>query len=116
VITVYAPNGAPDQRWRIKMVSPQKYTFMNVNSGKFLDISGGYSGDGAWLLQYNYTGNSNQLWSFTPTGTGFYKFSPGSTATGSLDVSEASTADGAQILQWTWYGGLNQQWSIVPAK
>ena len=85
-----------------------------MNSGKLLDINGGWTGDGAQLIQYSANGGANQQWSFTPTGDGFYKFSPGSQPAGSLDVKDGSITDGAIVQQWTWNNQYNQQWSVTP--
>jgi len=99
----------------IQQVSPGKYTFMNANSRKFLDVNGGWSGDGAGIIQWPWTGSANQQWSFTPTGDGYYKFSPGTQPNGSLDIPKGSTVAGTNIQQWTWWGSAYQQWTIVPA-
>lgn len=111
----YTYKGSANQKWRIRQVSPGKYTFTNVKSGKNLDINGGWAGDGAQLIQFAPNGALNQQWSFTPTGDGYFKFSPGSNPNGSLDVERASTADAARVQQWTWRGSSWQQWNIVPA-
>ena len=57
----------------------------------------------------------NQQWSFTPTGDGYYKFSPGSQPNGSLDIPNGTTAQAALVQQWSWTGSAWQQWTIVPA-
>jgi hypothetical protein len=100
-------------RWRISQVSPGKYKFINVRSGKAMD-SGPYSADGTELNQYPYKASSNQLWSFTPTGDGYYKFSPGNNPASSVDVPAWSTTEGKILEQYTWNAGSNQQWTIVP--
>jgi hypothetical protein len=54
------------------------------------------------------------MWSFTPTGDGYYKFSPGSNPNGVIDVPANSTVDSTVVQQYTANGGENQQWSIIP--
>jgi mannan endo-1,4-beta-mannosidase len=108
-------NGGDNQHWRIIQVSPKQYKFINVHSGKALDIASANTADGVHLIQCTYNGNSNQMWSFTPTGDGYCKFSPGSNAAASLQAAAESTADGAIVEQWAWTGKETQEWNIVPA-
>jgi hypothetical protein len=103
----------PSMRWRISQVSPGKYKFINARSGKSMD-AGPYSADGVQVNQYTYKASSNQLWSFTPTGDGYYKFSPASYPTSSVDVPSWSTSEGTVLQQHSWNAGSNQQWTIVP--
>src|SRR4029079_3792138 len=98
--------------WRITQVSPKQYKFINVNSGKALDITAGGTSNGTKVIQYTYNGGPNQMWSFTPTGDGFYKFSPGSNPSASLQP--ASSTEGAAVVQWAGTGAENQQWNILP--
>jgi glucosylceramidase len=68
----------------------------------------------ARAVQWTANGGLNQQWSFTPTGDGFYKFSPVSQLGGSLDVPNGSNVAGTRIQQWTWTGTPWQLWSITP--
>jgi hypothetical protein len=110
----YHYTGGDNQKWKIKQVSPGKYTFANFFSGKMLDISGANTANGASLIQWQPNGGSNQQWSFTPTGDGYYKFSPGSQPGASLELSNGTTVEGAKVQQWSWTGSGWQQWSITP--
>jgi hypothetical protein len=55
------------------------------------------------------------MWNFTPTGDGYYKFSPGSNGNGSIAVPSGTPTDGVAVQQWAWTGAVNQQWVITPA-
>ncbi len=91
-----------------------KYNFVNVNSGKALDISGAGPTDGPGVVQNSYSGVSKQLWAFTPTGDGFYRFSPGGNTSESLNLKNGNTSDGAVIELWAWGGWDSQNWSVLP--
>jgi hypothetical protein len=69
---------------------------------------------GAQVIQSPATDGINQQWAFTPTGDGYYKFSPASQPNTSLDIV-GSLAEGTAIQQWAWFGAPWQQWTIVPA-
>ena len=101
-------------RWRISQISPGQYKFMNVHSGKAMDMGGNTTNNGEQMNQYTWKASANQMWSFTPTGDGYYKFSPGQTPGASVDDPAWSTAEGKILEQYTWNGGANQQWSIIP--
>ena len=80
-----------------------------------MDIYGGSTANGTPLVQWTSNGGLNQQWSFTPTGDGYYKFSPGTNSASSLDVNGWSTAENYGIQEYTYAGQANQQWSVTPA-
>jgi hypothetical protein len=45
---------------------------MNVNSGKFLDVSGNKNKNSTPIIQYSYHGGDNQLFRLIDAGDGFY--------------------------------------------
>lgn len=102
-------------RWRMVQTAAGQYKFTNKKSGKVLDIYGGSTANGTALIQWPSNNATNQRFSFTPTGDGFYKFSPVSNAAASLDVPGWSTTENLAIQQYSYGGGNNQQWNIVPA-
>jgi hypothetical protein len=104
-------------RWRIVQISPKNYKFTNVKSGMVMDMTAGSTADGTDLIQYPDNGAANQLWTFTPTGDGYYKFSPSINAKASLDVHGSDNSlEGAKVEEYAWAGSTNQQWSIKPHK
>ena len=107
--------GGANQKWRIKQVSPGKYTLTSVNSGRVLDIYGGSPANGAQLIQWGANGGSNQQWSFKPTGDGYYQFSPGSRPSASIEVPNGTSALGAYVQAVGLLLGRLPMWTVLPA-
>jgi hypothetical protein len=101
----------PSMRWRISQVSPGQYSFINVSSGKALDMKN--ASNSTTLMQVAYKASSTQMWSFTPTGDGYYKFSSANNPNASVAVPKRSS-EGAIVEQWAWDGGANMQWIVAP--
>lgn len=110
-------SSGPEQGWKIIQRAPKQYKFVNANSGQCVDVAGGSTADKTALQQWTCAGASalNQLWSFTPTGDGYYQVSPASDPAGAMSLPGNSTADGALLEQDAWNGGTSQIWSIKPA-
>lgn len=107
-------NGFNDQMTSIK-VRPNgnsglsgKYLLKNRKSGKYMDVANFSTQNGGNILQWNYTGNTNQQFEFSHIGDGVYVIR--SVHSGkALDVSAISTNNGANIVQWDYVGGGNQK-------
>ena len=110
-----AYTGLASQKWKIIQKSPGQYGVVNVNSAKCMDVGNGATTSGAYVQQYTCAFQANQLWNFTPTGDGYYKFSPGSNANGSLGVLSGYTGAGTPIQQWAWDTSTWEQWNITPS-
>jgi hypothetical protein len=108
-------SSSTSMRWNIIQASPGKYKFINKKSGKLLDVTGGFTTNGTAVIEYTANGSQNQLWTFTRTGDGYYKFSPGSNSAAALDNYGSSTAPGNAIVEWAYNGGFNQEWTVAPA-
>jgi hypothetical protein len=115
---------AASQGWTMVQKFPGEYKFVNVATAQCAEAANGvYNGsiNGGRLQQDTCAGSeaTNQMWSFTSTGDGFFKigtvtFEDGS-GDGSIDLPSASlTADGAATVQNRWNGSASQQWSIAP--
>ncbi|OGX82095.1 RICIN domain-containing protein [Hymenobacter coccineus] len=91
------------------------YSLQNRNSGKYMDVAGGSTADGANILQWRGTGAANQQFALTDVGDGAYKIS--NVATGKVvDVAGGSVNNTANVLQWTAAaGGANNQKFILLA-
>ncbi len=88
------------------------FSLQNRNSGKYIDVAGGSAANGANILQWQNTGNTNQQFTFTDVGDGAYSII--SAATGkSLDVAGGSSNNASNILQWTYGGALNQKFILL---
>lgn len=88
------------------------YKIINRNSGKSVDVNGGSTNNGTNIIQWDYSGGSNQQWSFVPLGNGYFSIN-NKNSSKSLDVNGASTNAGTGIIQWDYSGGNNQQWQIT---
>ncbi|MEN6320661.1 MAG: RICIN domain-containing protein [Syntrophaceae bacterium] len=83
------------------------------HSGKCLDVSGVSTANGANIIQYDCHGGSNQQWTLTNKGDGYY-LAVAKHSGKCLDVSGVSTANGTNIIQYDCHGGSNQQWKLIP--
>ena len=92
-----------------------RYTVVNRNSRKVMEVAGGSSGDGANIQQGDYQGATHQQWSIVPLdsrhGGDYSYFSMKAFHSGkSADVYDWSLASGGDVRQWLDYGNENQEW------
>jgi hypothetical protein len=86
---------------------------VNRASGKALDVRDQSTHDGAAIQQWDFSRQSNQMWSIIEQGSGVYAII--SLATGkSLDVTNHQATDGARIQQFAFAKVDNQLWKIQP--
>lgn len=87
------------------------FTLQNRHSGLYADIAGISTANGAKLIQWNYTGATNQQFEFVHLGGGVYRV----TAKHSgrvLDIADNSMANGAALQQWDNFNAANQQFIV----
>ena len=95
------------QQWTLASLGGGLYTITGVQSGRVLDITGGY---GAPEL-YHFNGGNNQQFIFTTTSDGFYYISPVNLSAGfCIEVTGGSLSGSMPCDVWSANGGLNQQW------
>lgn len=88
------------------------FRLKNKKSGKYLDVSGAATWDGAALVQWNSTTGSNQKFSLDYKGRGdFYLTGVGSGKV--IEVPGWSQTNGTNLDQWTANDGNNQRWHII---
>ncbi|HEY3494397.1 MAG TPA: RICIN domain-containing protein [Polyangiaceae bacterium] len=88
------------------------FRFVNVKSGKALDVEGASSSDGADLIQNPESEADNQGWSLNYDGEGFFRIT--NVMSGKIiDVPDESTSDGVELAQWEDNGGDHQVWLLV---
>ncbi|MEV6973779.1 RICIN domain-containing protein [Kitasatospora sp. NPDC093806] len=92
-------DGGYDQTWF------SDTTFVNILSGKCLEVGGWRTDDGAPVNQWACTGGANQKWRFTDGQ--LINVNSGKC----LDVPGWDTTPGIQLTQWECNGGDNQRWS-----
>ncbi|QCC52345.1 alpha-amylase domain-containing protein [Halapricum salinum] len=105
--TYYAPTGESETG----IQDGATYEIRNAYSGKYLDVAGWSSADGADVHQWSYHGGSNQRWTAEALDDGSYRLTPAHSGK-ALDVSGPSTDNGTNVHQWRWHGGDNQRWDI----
>lgn len=90
------------------------YRLVNRASGKVLDVANEATGNGAPVIQWSWTGGSNQQWRLWPDYDGSFRLS--NVHSGKvLDNPAASTTPGQPLDQWTDTDSPNQWWKLVPS-
>src|SRR3954470_15773700 len=97
------------------------YNIRAAHSGKCLDVAGGpgATANGTGLQQYDCLGaaQSNQMFTFTPTGDGSTYYVAALSSGKCLDVAGgvAATANGVTLQQFDClgYAQANQRWQVV---
>jgi Ricin-type beta-trefoil lectin domain len=102
-----------DCEWVLEEEEPDPSTWVDLNSGLYMDVEGVSQNNGARIHQWTYTGAGNQWWGMHTSpcgcGTGFVN----STSVNSgkcLGVSGGSLSQGASIVQWSCNGHPDQTW------
>ncbi|RAG86667.1 Tat pathway signal protein [Streptacidiphilus pinicola] len=89
------------------------FKLVNRNSGKVLDVNGSSTADGAAVIQWPWSGGSNQQWNLVSNVDGSSRLVNGHS--GLLLESPGGSAQGASLDQWTDTGSDNQWWQLVPS-
>ncbi|GHF77171.1 hypothetical protein GCM10018790_64100 [Kitasatospora xanthocidica] len=88
-------------------------TFVNVNSGKCLEIADLSTDDGAPAQQWDCDGGDNQLWDVVYHPGGQYTIVNRHSGK-CLEIADFDREDGAPARQWTCTGSINQYWYPSP--
>lgn len=90
------------------------YKLMNKKSGKALSVSQGTYSKGVPFLQYKYSNQGMQHYTFADAGDGSYriKTKPGVML---LQVDCSAMDSGARAVQWSDNGSDSCKWIIIPA-
>ncbi|GGU54515.1 glycosyl hydrolase family 95 catalytic domain-containing protein [Lentzea flava] len=89
------------------------FRLVNRRSGKVLDVTGAGSGDGAKVIQWTWSGSTNQQWQLASNADGSARLV--ARHSGRVLTSPGGSAQGAQLEQWTDTGGDHQWWKVVDA-
>ncbi|MGW2541117.1 glycosyl hydrolase family 95 catalytic domain-containing protein [Kitasatospora sp. NPDC001574] len=90
-----------------------EFKLVNRNSGLVMDVFGGSSADGAPVIQYAWSGSTNQRWRLLPDHDGSFRLS--SVRSGRvLEDPGASGTVGKALHQWSDTNSGNQWWRLVP--
>ena len=109
-IWTHIPNGTFAQKFYLKHVGNEYYTFECLNSGRAISIESAGSNR---VILYDYNASDNQLWKLVYSGEGKFVFQ--NKATGKvLDVTAASPSPetNVQIYPLNWTNA--QRWSFEP--
>jgi endo-1,4-beta-xylanase len=79
-----------------------------------LDVSGVSSASGANVHTWSYGGGSNQEWTITHTGSGWYEIKARHSGL-ALDVNSSGTANGTNVQQWPDNDTAAQRWRLDAA-
>jgi hypothetical protein len=94
-------------------VTALHYNLVNTASGKYLDVSGGATGDGAAVVQQSANAADDQQWQLLPTGDGFYKLS--NVRSGKLlNIPGGTSAPGTALIQYHDDDSAGSQWKLTP--
>jgi hypothetical protein len=108
--------GAHTQQWQLVIdfstTSGAYFKVVNHNSGKALGVSGASTSDGASIVQWTYTGSTDQLWNVSLNSNGKAVITNDASAK-VAGVYQGSTAQGAHAVQWTNTGAADQQWTFA---
>lgn len=90
------------------------FTWINLNSGKCLGVSGGNMTNGTPIVQYTCNGHLDQQWVQIPLNDGnFYQFKNGANNNKCLGVPGESTNRDVQLVIWDCLSHLDQFWSAL---
>lgn len=96
-IQQYDYNGGENQKWRVNLVSADKYSIIASNSSKCLDVPNGTINNDVVIQQYTCSNQNNQIWVLVPAN-GYYQIK--NVASGKcLALQNSSTANGALVVQ-----------------
>ena len=105
----WTANGGRNQEWFLAFDGNGYYTIQNVSSKLFLADTNG-AAQGTPLKQGTPTQDPTQLWSLTPSGSGYVIQNK---ATGLvMDDSGRNPNPGPSIILWAPNGGSNQHWTL----
>ncbi|MFF4361272.1 alpha-L-fucosidase [Streptomyces sp. NPDC001604] len=89
------------------------YKLVNRNSGKVMDVKDASTADGTLVIQWPWTGGTNQQWKLLPDTDGSYRLS--NVKSGKVLDSPGGSAQGANLDQRGDSGSDNQWWKLVPS-
>ena len=107
---------AEQEKQRAQMLAEGKipdgtYKLVNRKNGRAIDVEGHSKDAGAIVHLWTYMGASNQQWTLTAAGGGFYIVT-GAESDKALEVPNGSTEEGMALRQWTVNKSSAQRWKI----
>lgn len=93
-------------------ISDGWYYIKNINSQKYLDVSGAKDYNGANVIQYKGNGAKNQKWYVKNLGNNVITIQSGMGSGRMLDVENGADSDGANIRIWQANGATAQKFKV----
>ncbi len=85
----------------------------SLNNTSSLDLYNGVAQNGTNVILYQKTGGTNQEWTFTSLGNGYYKIIPVNGTSLALSVPGNVSTSGTQLQLNTYTGATGQEWKIT---
>lgn len=95
-----------------QLIANGTYKIVARHSGKALDVYARRTADGSNVIQWPYSGATNQRWTFTHLGNNVYQII-GVQSGKALEVASTSTANGTNVDIRAYSGATNQRWTIT---
>ena len=116
-VCVADPNpSAKSQMWLLAGINSGAYSFVNLESGKSLDVRYASTSNGTNIQTYEYNGSKAQQFIFeavSPVAGGTYVIHSKSNHGQAVDVKFASTESGANVWSYEANGSGAQKWNIA---
>ena len=116
-VCVADPNpSAKSQMWLLAGINSGAYSFVNLESGKSLDVRYASTSNGTSIQTYEYNGSKAQQFIFeavSPVVGGTYVIHSKSNYGQVVDVKFASTESGANVWSYEANGSGAQKWNIA---
>lgn len=109
VVTVARNNAAS---WYFKRLDNGLYVITNTETGKALDIYGGYAENGTSVQTITANGSDTQKWLFYDNGDGTYCIRPYRGAAWFVDIQGASTSSGAKVQTYHYNSSAAQSFKV----
>jgi len=107
---------ATTQQWQLVIdlatTAGAYFKVVNRNSSKTLGVSGASTANGASIVQWTYTGSTDQLWNVALNSSGKAVITNNNSAK-VVGVYQGSTSAGTRTVQWSNTGAADQQWTVT---
>lgn len=113
MVSVAPANAAPGDRAPEAATVNQITLRLASDAGQVANVRGAAQGDDIPVIQYPWTGNTNERWEVEPTSAGYYRLKAVHSGK-CLNVRGGGNEDDARIIQYTCGNAANEQWKFVP--
>jgi hypothetical protein len=90
----------------------RNFRFLNVKSGKALDVAGAGTAEGDKIIQNPASDSESQFWSLNYDSAGHFRLTNVNSGK-IIDVPDESNDDGVELVQWENHNGDNQVWLLA---